>query len=201
GGADLGGGETFGCGHQHPVLRLAVIVSLPIHHRPDPLHLRTPTGYRRAPPPVQVLLGSHPDAFLCLLPGGQSGAVRSARLHAGASSPDLASAPGTQSRRLGIHPATALAQPGSGGGLLSPAVLFTDTRGIRSHPVGYHRSSPWQTARKTEAHRAGAVFFVRKRAVSIVPDARRHSSRDSTSPPIPSVEQDHISPSRCISWL
>ena len=32
-GANLRGGEMFGSGHQNPVLRLAALVPLPIHHR------------------------------------------------------------------------------------------------------------------------------------------------------------------------
>src|ERR1035437_5534091 len=157
-GAVNGGGES-GAGRARPNARLGSGDHCrAFHRRPDPFHLRTPTGYRRAPPAVQVLLGPHPDAFLCFLPGGESGAVGSARLHSGAGSPGLASAPGTESWRLGIHPATALAQPGSGGGLLSPAVLFAHLGRVRPHPSRHPRSGPRQVARKTQTYRAPAVL-------------------------------------------
>src|ERR1035437_7655777 len=183
-GAVNGGGES-GAGRARPNARLGSGDHCrAFHRRPDPFHLRTPTGYRRAPPAVQVLLGPHPDAFLCLLLGGQSGAVRTARLHSGASSPGLASAPGTESWRLGIPSATALAQPGSGGGLLSPAVLFTHLGRVRPYPAGYHRSGPRQVARETQTDRALTVFSPGKCAASVVPTSPTTIISPSNSPPM-----------------
>src|ERR1035437_7523955 len=181
-GAVNGGGES-GAGRARPNARLGSGDHCrTFHRRPDPLHLRTPAGDRRAPPAVQVFLGPHPDAFLCLFPGGESGAVGSARLHSGAGSPGLASAPGTESRRLGIHSATALAQPGSGGGLLSPAVLFAHLGRVRPHPSRHPRSGPRQVARKTQTYRAPAVFSPGKYAASVVPTSRTTITPPSNSP-------------------
>src|ERR1035437_7829094 len=201
-GAVNGGGES-GAGRARPNARLGSGDHCrTFHRRPDPLHLRTPAGDRRAPPAVQVFLGPHPDAFLCFLPGGESGAVGSARLHSGAGSPGLASAPGTESRRLGIHPATALAQPGSGGGLLSPAVLFAHLGRVRPHPSRHPRSGPRQVARKTQTYRAPAVFSPGKYAASVVPTSPTTITPPSNSPPMLRWSEIHfprVMPARQLS--
>src|SRR5260370_21142642 len=141
-----------------------------------PLTFAPPTN--SAPPsksgtPVQVFLGSHPDAFLRLLAGGQSGADGSVGLHLGAGPSCLAPAAATHWRPLGTHLATPLAHPGSGSGVLSATVLSAHARGIRQNPARHCRARSGQVAGKTPTHRARTVLSAGNRALSII---RRHTN-------------------------
>jgi hypothetical protein len=64
-------------------------------------------------------------------------------------------------------------------------------RRLGEAPLDYYRQVGLATVMVDET---SAVFSVRNRALSLAPDACRHSSRPSPSPPIPSVAQDSIFP-------
>jgi hypothetical protein len=150
----------------------------------DPFHLRPASGYRRAAPAVQMLPGSYPDALLRFLTGRQSGAVRSTRLHSGPGALGLAPAPGVESERLGAFLATAVADAGSGGRVLSPAVLSADAGRIRSHLAGYRRARPDQAAAKTEPDRERSLFAVGERPVAVAAADRTAIPPAPNSPPL-----------------
>ena len=89
-------------------------------------------------------------------------------LHPGPGAPGLAPAPGTDARRVGEHLATSVTQLGSGGGLLSPAVLPAHAGRIRPHPAEHRRAGLRQTTGQTPAHRAGAILASGKREAAMV---------------------------------
>src|SRR6266852_4093617 len=97
-----------------------------------------------------MLLGSGAHALAQVLPGGLPSALRAVGLHAAAGPPVLAPAPGDEP----AYPRTpaAVAQPhfGSRGCLLSAAVLFAVSRGVRHDLTGAGGGSPRQTAAQDE---------------------------------------------------
>src|SRR5713101_6103037 len=117
---------------------------------------------------TRVFLGSHADAFLHLLAGGQSGADGSVGLHPGAGPPRLAPAPATESRRLGTHLATPLAHPGSGSGVRSATVLSAHARRIRQNPARHCRARSGQVAGETQTYRARTILSAGNRALAII---------------------------------
>src|SRR5713101_3564927 len=97
-----------------------------------------------------MLLGSGAHALAQVLPGGQPSALRPVSLHAAAGPPVLAPAPGDEP----AYPRTpaAVAQPhfGSRGRLLSAAILFAVSRGVRHDLTGTGGGSPRQMAAQDE---------------------------------------------------
>src|SRR5260370_1886027 len=95
-------------------------------------------------------MGSGSHALAQVLSGGQPGAVRPVSLHAAAGPPVLAPAPGNEP----THPRTPapVAQPhfGSRGRLLSAAILFAVSRGVRHDLTGTGGGSPRQIAAQDE---------------------------------------------------
>src|SRR5260370_9843226 len=150
-----------------------------------PLTFAPPTN--SAPPsksgtPVQVFLGSHPDAFLRLLAGGQSGADGSVGLHLGAGPSCLAPAAATHWRPLGTHLATPLAHPGSGSGVLSATVLSAHAGRIRQNPARHCRANSGQVAGEIQTHRARPIRSAGNRALSITRTPHQHSSPTDQTP-------------------
>src|SRR5712692_1721939 len=97
-----------------------------------------------------MLLGSGSHALAQVLPGGLPSAFRAVGLHAAARPPVLAPAPGDEP----AHPPTpaAVAQPylGSGGRLLSAAILFAVAGGVRHDLTETGGGSPRQVAAQDE---------------------------------------------------
>src|SRR5712692_6213933 len=97
-----------------------------------------------------MLLGSGSHALSQVLPGGLPSALRAVGLHPAAGSPVLAPAPADEP----AHPRTPapVAQPlfGSRGRLLSAAILFAVSRGVRHDLTGTGGGSPRQIAAQDE---------------------------------------------------
>src|SRR5438128_4317237 len=97
-----------------------------------------------------MLLGSGPHDVAQVLAGRQPGAVGAVGLHAAAGPPVLAPAPGDEP----AHPRTCVpvAQPhfGSRGRLLSAAILFAVSRGVRHDLTGTGGGSARQIAAQDE---------------------------------------------------
>ncbi|MGC9969667.1 MAG: transposase [Bryobacteraceae bacterium] len=115
----------------------------------------------------------------------------------------LAPAPGAESERLGAHLGTAVADAGSGGGVLSPAVLSAHAGRIRPHPAGGCRAGSRQTAGQTPADRARAILAPGKRAAALAAAGRTRIHPAPDSPPLPLVVRGDLCtlvlPARCIA--
>ncbi|MGQ9636104.1 MAG: DUF6788 family protein, partial [Bryobacteraceae bacterium] len=81
-------------------------------------------------------------------------------------------APGAESGRLGTRLGTVVADAGSGGGVLSPAVLSALAGRIRPPSTGGGRVGPRPPARPTPADRARAILTLGKRASALAGPSR-----------------------------